>query len=29
MFTELQLTDDQIAVLYRFQDNGMATGPIG
>lgn len=29
MFPEAELTDEQIAVLYRFQDNGMATGPIG
>jgi hypothetical protein len=29
MFPEMTLTDEQTAELYRFQDNGMATGPIG
>jgi hypothetical protein len=29
LFTEVELTDAQIGELYRFQDNGMATGPIG
>lgn len=29
MFKEAVLTEEQIAVLYRFQENGMATGPIG
>lgn len=29
LFPEAQLTEEQIAVLYRFQENGMATGPIG
>lgn len=29
MFQPMQLTEEQIGLLYRFQENGMATGPIG
>lgn len=29
MFEEATLTEAQINDLYRFQNNGMATGPIG
>lgn len=29
LFQEAELTEEQIAVLYRYQENGMATGPIG